>query len=182
VALLQCTNIVFLKTCRELISRYINRAESSGENAMNEGIAPFFSPFTLLIGGSLVAIGFLSLFDLHFLKTPLRGKIALVVGLIFIVATEAMFATSSASGRYLEGQKVDLTECEFQTERDFPNERRDNPKLISEKITSCMNLLGYEWLNTHPHCNEAPISTNVFCYLPTGPMDRKIVSFQMGFE
>ena len=149
---------------------------------MNEGIAPFFSPITLLLGGVLVAIGFLSLFDLHFLKTPMQGKIALVVGLMFIVATEAMFATSSAGGRFFVGQKSDLTECEFQIERDFPAERKDNPYLVSEKITSCMVQLGYDWSDEHKHCKEAPISTNAFCYLPTGPMDRRIVAFQMGFE
>jgi len=149
---------------------------------MNEGIAPFFAPFTLLIGGALLAVGLLSLLDLHFFKTPLRGKIALATGLLFIVATQLMFATSSMGGRYFEGQKTLLTDCEYKVERDFPQERRDNPKLISEKITACMTDLGYEWSAEHDHCKEAPLATNVFCYLPTGAMDRKIVAFQMGFE
>jgi hypothetical protein len=149
---------------------------------MNEGIAPFFAPFTLLIGGALLAVGLLSLLDLHFFKTPLRGKIALATGLLFIVATQLMFATSSMGGRYFEGQKNLLVDCEYKIERDFPLERRDNPKLISEKITACMSDLGYEWSAEHDHCKEAPLATNVFCYLPTGAMDRKIVAFQMGFE
>jgi hypothetical protein len=149
---------------------------------MNEGIAPFFAPFTILIGGALVAIGLLSLLDLHFFKTPLRGKIALAVGLAFILATQMMFATSTVGGRYFEGQKTLLTDCEYKVERDFPLERRDNPKLISEKITACMTDLGYEWNTEHGHCKEGPLATNAFCYLPTGPMDRRVVAFQMGFE
>ncbi len=149
---------------------------------MNEGIAPFFAPFTLLIGGALLAIGLLSLFDLHFFKTPLRGKLSLAIGLAFMLATQVMFATSSAGGRYFEGQKALLTDCEYKVERDYPAERRDNPKLIGEKITACMGDMGYEWSSSHAHCAEAPIATNVFCYLPSGAMERRIVAFQMGFE
>ena len=149
---------------------------------MNEGIAPFFSPLTLIIGGALLAVGILSLFDLHFLKTKAQGKVALVLGLVFLVATEAMFVTSGAGGRYLEGQKMDVTECEFQIERDFPNERRDNPKMIEQRIKSCMDQMGYDWSEDHTHCQEARLSTNVFCYMPRDSMQRSIVAFQMRFE
>lgn len=149
---------------------------------MNEGIAPFLSPITLFIGGGLLAIGLLSLFDLHFFKTKTQGKIALAVGLVFIVATEALFVTSGASGRYFEGMKIDVTECEYQVERDFPAERRDNPKLIEQKIRTCMEDLGYDWADAHEHCQEARLSTNVFCYLPRAAMQRSIVAFQMRFE
>ncbi|MGJ0391417.1 MAG: hypothetical protein ACR650_01445 [Methylocystis sp.] len=149
---------------------------------MNEGIAPFLSPLTLIIGGGLIVIGILSLFDLHFLKSKTQEKVALILGLVFIVATEAMFVTSGASGRYLEGQKIDVTECEFQVERDFPVERRGDPQLIEQKIKACMNNLGYDWIETHEHCLEAKLSTNVFCYIPRAAMQREIVAFQMRFE
>jgi hypothetical protein len=149
---------------------------------MNEGIAPFLSPLTLIIGGGLLAIGLLSLLDLHFFKTKTQGKIALALGLVFIVATEAMFVTSGASGRYFEGMKMDVTDCEYQVERDFPLERRDNPKLIEQKIRSCMDQMGYDWSEAHEHCQEARLSTNVFCYIPRAPMQRSIVAFQMRFE
>lgn len=149
---------------------------------MNEGIAPFLSPLTLIIGGGLFVIGVLSFFDLHFLKSRTQEKVALILGLVFILATEAMFVTSGASGRYFEGQKIDVTDCEFQVERDFPLERRDNPKLIEEKIKSCMDTLGYDWTEDHEHCQEARLSTNVFCYMPRDKMQRSIVAFQMRFE
>lgn len=149
---------------------------------MNEGIAPFLSPITLFIGGGLLTIGLLSLFDLHFLKTPTQGKIALAIGLLFILATEAMFVTSGASGRYFEGMKIDVTDCEYQVERDFPRERRDQPALIDEKIKACMDTLGYDWSEEHYHCQEARLSTNVFCYIPRETLQRSIVAFQMKFE
>ncbi len=149
---------------------------------MNEGIAPFFSPLTLIIGAALFTVGVLSLFDLHFLRTKTQGKIALIVGLLFIVATEAMFMTSGAGGRYLEGQRMDVTDCEYQIERDFPSERRDNPRLIEQKIKACMDNLGYDWSEDHKHCQEARLSTNVFCYMPRDSMERTIVAFQMRFE
>jgi hypothetical protein len=149
---------------------------------MNEGIAPFLTPLTLIFGGGLLVIGILSLFDLHFLKSRMQEKVALILGLVFILATEAMFVTSGASGRYFEGQKIDVTECEFQVERDFPLDRRDNPRLIEQKIKACMDDLGYDWTETHEHCREAKLSTNVFCYIPRAPMQREIVAFQMRFE
>lgn len=149
---------------------------------MNEGIAPFFSPLTLFIGGGLLAVGLLSLLDLHFFKTPLQGKVALAIGLLFILATEGMFVTSGASGRYFEGMKMDVTDCEYQVERDFPMERREQPKLIEQKIKACMDTLGYDWAATHEHCQEARLSTNVFCYLPRAALQRSIVAFQMRFE
>lgn len=149
---------------------------------MNEGIAPFLSPITLFLGGGLLAIGLLSLLDLHFFKTKTQGKIALALGLVFIVATEAMFVTSGASGRYFEGMKIDVTDCEYQVERDFPMERRDNPGMIEQKIRACMDTLGYDWTDAHEHCQEARLSTNVFCYIPRAAVQRSIVGFQMRFE
>lgn len=149
---------------------------------MNEGIAPFLSPLTLILGGGLLVIGILSFFDLHFLKSRTQERVALVVGLVFILATEAMFVTSGASGRYFEGQKIDVTDCEYQVERDYPLERRENPKLIEQKIKGCMDVLGYDWSETHEHCQEARLSTNAFCYIPRSPMQRSIVAFQMRFE
>jgi hypothetical protein len=93
-----------------------------------------------------------------------------------------MFVTSGASGRYFEGQKIDVTDCEYQVERDFPLERRANPQLIEDKIKSCMDNFGYEWSEAHEHCREAKLSTNVFCYLPRTGMQRSIVAWQMRFE
>lgn len=149
---------------------------------MNEGIAPFLSPITLLLGAGLFVMGFLTLIDLDFFKTKTQGLVALMFGVLFLVATEAMFVTSGAGGRYFEGLKLDVTDCEYQIERDFPMERRENPKFVHEKIVACMDALGYDWSDGHDHCGEARLATNPFCYMPRAPMQRAIVAFQMRFE
>jgi len=149
---------------------------------MNEGIAPFLSPITLILGSGLFVVGLLSLFDLHFMKTKARGMAALVLGLLFLLVTEALFVTSGAGARYFEGQKLDVTDCEFDVERDFPLERRDNPQLVHDKIVACMDRAGYDWTEAHGHCQEAKLATNPFCYIPRPMMQKAIVGFQMRFE
>jgi hypothetical protein len=150
---------------------------------MNEDIATFLAPFTLLVGGGLVALGLLSFINLNYFKTALRARLALALGLFFILATEALFVTSSSSGRYFPGQKLDVTDCEFMAERDNPLERGKNgSRVIHDNIVACMAGLGYEWTLEHEHCKEAPIATNAFCYLPKAALQRTLVAFQMRFE
>ncbi len=150
---------------------------------MNEDIATFFAPFTLLLGGGLVALGLLSFFGLDYFKTKLRARVALATGLLFILATEALFLTSSSSGRYFPGQKMDVTDCEFAAERDYPLERgKAGSHVIHDQIVACMGKLGYDWSNEHDHCREAPIATNAFCYLPKAALQRSLVALQMRFE
>lgn len=149
---------------------------------MNADIGTFFAPITLIIGGALLAIGLLSFLDLHFFKAKWRGKAALALGLAFILVTETMFVTSSAGGRYLYGQNADVTDCEFETEQAFPQERGKKSVVIDQNIRQCMDRLGYDWTTEHPHCQEAQLATNSFCYLPKKAFDRAIVAFQMKFE
>ncbi len=149
---------------------------------MENGLATFFAPITLLVGGGLVAVGLLAFLDLNFFKTKLRAKVGLAIGLVFLVATEAMFLTSTGTGRYFAGQTLDVTDCEFQVETAFPLERGKHGQVIPENIKTCMERLGYEWTTDHPHCQEAQLATNNFCYLPTAPLARAIVGFQTKFE
>ncbi|MFY9628878.1 MAG: hypothetical protein WAK03_12120 [Methylocystis sp.] len=149
---------------------------------MNEDIGTFFAPITLLIGGALIAAGLLSFLDLNYFKTKLRARVALAVGLAFLFATEAMFLASSGAGRYLAGQRLDVTDCEFKVEEAFPLERGKSGNVIGQNIKQCMDQLGYEWAIDHAHCQEAKLATNTFCYLPRNPFARAIVAFQMKFE
>ena len=149
---------------------------------MENGLATFFAPITLLAGGGLVAVGLLAFFDLNFFKTKLRAKVGLAIGLAFLTATEAMFLTSSGAGRYLAGLRLDVTDCEFRVEEAFPLERGKPGRVISDNIKACMDELGYDWSTDHPHCEEAKVATNTFCYLPRAPLARTIVAFQMKFE
>jgi len=153
---------------------------------MNEDAAAFVAPITLLFGGGLVALGLLSFLNLNYFKSKLGAQAALAVGLVFLVATEALFVTSSGSGRYFSGQRIDVTDCEYEAEQANPLERgkngRVNGQVIGEAIKTCMDRLGYEWTEEHPHCAEAVTATNTFCYLPKAAFSRTIVAFQMKFE
>ncbi|MBI1868788.1 MAG: hypothetical protein HYS06_10935 [Methylocystis sp.] len=149
---------------------------------MNEGIATFIAPMTLLLGGGLFSVGLLSFLDLRFFKTKFQGKVALAAGLAFVLLTEFIFATSGASGRFLAAQKVDVTDCELDGETALPAERHKDSKILHAHIVTCMKELGYEWTTEHDHCKEGPISTNPYCYLPTHRLARVVNSFQMKFE
>jgi len=149
---------------------------------MNEGVAGSLGAMVLIVGGGLLTIGLLSLLDLDFFKSKQRNLGALAMGLALVVASEAVFLTSSGSGRYFSGQRADVTDCEFATEEAHPEERRTNPGLVRAEILKCMDRLGYDWTTDHEHCREAPVATNEFCYLPKDRFGRVLVAFQMKFE
>lgn len=149
---------------------------------MNEDLATFAIPLTLLLGGGLVALGLLAFLDLNFFKTKIQAKVALAIGLTFILATELLFMTSSQSTRFFAGQKSIVTDCELDGETAFPLERHKKSDAIHNYIVQCMDKAGFEWTEAHDHCREAPIATNAFCYLPKRPFDRTLVAFQMKFE
>lgn len=149
---------------------------------MNEDIAAFVAPLTLILGGGLVALGALSFMGMDYFDNKFKSRVAFAIGLAFIVATEFIFVTSSSSGRYFAGLKSDVTDCELDGETRLPDERHKNSRLLHDHIVGCMVRLGYEWNADHGHCREAQIATNSFCYLPTRPMARAIVRFQTTFE
>lgn len=149
---------------------------------MNEDIAAFIAPMTLMVGGALIALGILSFLNLDYFKTKFRSRLALAAGLAFIFATELIFVTSSQSGRFLSGQKIDVTDCELEGETALPLERHKDSKILHNRIVACMKKLGYEWTAEHDHCKEGPIATNPYCYLPERRFARTIVMFQTQFE
>lgn len=149
---------------------------------MNEDISAFIVPLTLILGGGLFALGALSFIGVDYFKTKFRNRVAFAIGLAFIVATELIFVTSSSSGRFFAGLKLDVTDCELDGETRLPEERHKDSKVLHDYIVACMSKLGYEWNVEHEHCKEARIATNSFCYLPMRPMARAIVRLQTKFE
>lgn len=149
---------------------------------MNEDIAGFIAPLTLMLGGGLLALGALSFLGIDYFDSKFKGRVAFAVGLAFIVATELVFVTGSSSGRYFSGLKLDVTDCELDGETKLPLERHKNSRVLHNYIVGCMERLGYDWNAEHEHCKEAQIATNSFCYLPQRPVARAIVRFQTAFE
>lgn len=93
-----------------------------------------------------------------------------------------MFASSSMSQRFLNGQRSDALECRLDAETALPEERHKNSQEMQNRIVQCMKGFGYEWTTGHKRCKEAPVATNAFCYLPTRPFDRVVTEFLMMFE
>ena len=149
---------------------------------MNESAGVFFSPITLLLGGGLFTLGLLSVFGLGFFKNKFQAGVALAMGLAFLVVTEAMFMTGGNAGRYFSAQNTDVTDCEYKAEQENPLERGKRTTVIPDEIRACMDRLGYDWTTEHPHCEEAKLATNSFCYLPKARFSRAIVAWQMKFE
>ncbi len=149
---------------------------------MNESAGVFFSPITLLIGGGLFTLGLLSVFGMNFFKSKFQASVALAIGLAFLLATETMFMTGGNAGRYFAAQSTDVTDCEYQVEQANPLERGKKTSVIPDEIRACMDRLGYDWTTEHPHCEEAKLATNTFCYLPKPRFSRAIVAWQMKFE
>ncbi|ARN82147.1 hypothetical protein [Methylocystis bryophila] len=148
---------------------------------MNESAGVFFSPLMLILGGGLFTLGLLSVFGLNFFKSTFQAGVALAMGLAFLVVTEAMFLTGN-SGRYFLAQGTDVTDCEYKAEQNNPLERGKRSSVIPDEIRACMDRLGYDWITEHPHCEEAKLATNSFCYLPKARFSRAIVAWQMKFE
>ncbi|WP_159727530.1 hypothetical protein [Methylosinus sp. Ce-a6] len=149
---------------------------------MNEDIAAFVAPLTLMLGGGLLALGALSFIGIDYFGTKFKARVAFAIGLAFIVATELVFVTGSSSGRYFSGLKTDVTDCELDGETRLPEERHKNSRVLHDYIVGCMERLGYDWNAEHEHCKEARIATNSFCYLPKRAVARAIVRFQTAFE
>lgn len=145
-------------------------------------MATFVAPVTLLLGAGLFAAGALSFLDIHFFKTKFGERAALAGGLALIVVTEFIFASSSMSMRFLNGQRSNVLECRLDAETALPDERNKNSPIIHDHIIRCMNGFGYEWTTGHSRCKEAPVATNPFCYLPMQFFDRVVTEFQMKFE
>ena len=149
---------------------------------MNENAGVFFSPITLLIGGGLFTLALLTVFGMDFFKSKFQAGVAVAMGLAFLVATEAMFMTGANAGRYFAAQGADVTDCEYKAEQANPLERGKKSSVIPDEIRACMDRLGYDWTTEHPHCEEAQLATNSFCYLPKTRFSRAIVAWQMKFE
>jgi hypothetical protein len=149
---------------------------------MNESAGVLFSPITLLIGGGLFTLGLLSVLGMNFFKTKFQAGVALATGLAFLLATETMFMTGGNAGRYFAAQSTDVTDCEYKAEQANPLERGKKTNVIPDEIRACMDRLGYDWTTEHPHCEEAKLATNTFCYLPKPRFSRAIVAWQMKFE
>lgn len=149
---------------------------------MNQDMFTFIAPLTLVIGAGLLAAGLLSFFDIHFFESRRAERAALAGGLALIFVTELIFSASGPSMRFLNGQRSDLLECRLEAETALPEERHKDSVIIHAHILRCMDRFGYEWTTASRRCQEEPISTNPFCYLPRRSFDRLVTEALMALE
>jgi hypothetical protein len=148
---------------------------------MNQDLSVFITPFALVIGCALIAAGGLYFIDIQFLRSRAQAIAALVVGFAIIGALEVVLAGSSVS--FFKAQQAQTSTCELEGESAHPEARfGGDANVIHKHILGCMQEAGYEWSPGHRNCNDAPLATNPFCYLPAGGFDRAVTAFQLKFE
>jgi hypothetical protein len=148
---------------------------------MNQDLSVFITPFALVIGCGLIAVGGLYFIDIKFLRSRIQAIAALVVGGFIIAALEVVLAGSSVS--FFKAQQVQTSVCELEGESAHPEARLGgDANIIHKHILGCMQEAGYEWSPTHRNCKDAPVATNPYCYLPASGFDRTITAFQLRFE
>lgn len=148
---------------------------------MNQDLSVFVTPFALVVGCALIAAGGLYFIEIQFLKSRLQAIAALVAGFLVIGALEIVLAGSSVS--FFKAQQVQTSACELEGESAHPEARLGaDADVIHKHILACMKLAGYEWSPGHRNCNDAPLATNPYCYLPLDSFDRSITAFQLKFE
>lgn len=151
---------------------------------MEQDVSIFLAPVIIIVGGGLIATALLTFFNYHFYKTKLQAAGAFAAGLVLIGVLELMFISgNSASGFFFESQKRQVTACELEGEAAHPEQRgvKNSPE-IRKSILQCLNEAGYEWAGNHRNCQEAPVATNPFCYLPTDFLSRAFTNVQLVFE
>jgi hypothetical protein len=151
---------------------------------MEQDVSIFLAPVIIIVGGGLIATALLTLFNYHFYKTKLQAVGALIGGLVLIAVLELMFISGNVSaGFFFENQKQQVTACELVGEAAHPDQRgTHNSSEIRQTIIGCLNDAGYEWAGDHHNCQEAPVATNPYCYLPTGLLSRAFTHVQLVFE
>lgn len=148
---------------------------------MNQDIAVFLVPMLLGIGSILATAGGLYFIDIKFLKSRSQAIASLLGGLLVFAVLEILLYGSAAA--FFNAQQLQTSDCELQGEAANPNARRGgNPQVLHDAIVACMKQAGYVWTADHPHCRDASVATNPFCYLPDGGLERTITNLQMKLQ
>jgi len=56
--------------------------------------------------------------------------------------------------------------------------RDDSGQVIFKHVVRRMKTAGYMWTNQHKRCQDAPVSTNLLCYLPDRTFARAITTLR----
>ncbi len=135
----------------------------------------------IFAGSGLTAAGFLYFLGIKFCADRLQAILALSTGLLLAIGGE--FALTASSMSFFKAQQAQASVCLLEGEAAHPAEPRSDPaKIIYTHIVSCMKAGGYVWTMANKHCQEAPLASNAFCYLPSAILPRAVTWAQMQFE
>ncbi len=148
---------------------------------MNQDIAVFLVPLVLVLGCVLLTAGGLFFIDIRFLSSARQAIGSLLGGVVVLAFLEVLLYGSATA--FFNAQQLQTSACELEGESAHPEARLGADAVVLHKaITGCMKEAGFEWIGEHPHCKDAPVATNPFCYLPMSSFDRTITSIQMNFQ
>jgi len=84
---------------------------------------------------------------------------------------------------FFKAQQIQTSACGLEGETAHPTDRRDDSgQVIFKHVVRRMKTAGYMWTNQHKRCQDAPVSTNLLCYLPDRSFARAITTAQVASE
>jgi hypothetical protein len=135
----------------------------------------------VFVGSALATAGGLYFINIKFCKDGVQAAVSLLGGLLLVAGGEVAVTGSSAA--FYKSQQAQTSVCELEGETAHPADRRhDTNRTLFNHIVGCMKAAGYDWTDTHEHCQEAPVATNPLCYLPQDGLARAITQVQVSFE
>lgn len=135
--------------------------------------------FVIVAGGVAFSGGAAALKQTRDSLSP--GIVFAAAGLIFVAGISVHF-TGSSNTAFLKGQMARATQCELEGESVHPDSRGGKTGVIARHIVSCMASAGYDWSETASRCQDAPVATNGYCYVPATWFDRTITTAQLAFD
>ena len=135
----------------------------------------------VFIGSALTAAGGLYFINIKFCKDPVQAIAMLVGGLVMVAGGE--IAVTGSSNSFFKAQQIQTSACGLEGETAHPTDRRDDSgQVIFKHVVRRMKTAGYMWTNQHKRCQDAPVSTNLLCYLPDRTFARAITTAQVASE
>ena len=148
---------------------------------------------TALAMGTAFLIGFIMVVagGIGFMKSQLvlfdsrsklaQGVVFAAAGLMFVGGMSVHF-TGSTNTAFLRGQRAQTSSCELSSEAAHPDQRGGSKGVIGRAIVQCMQSAGFEWNLGEAQCQEAPVATNSYCYLPKARFARAVTLAQLAFD
>ncbi len=153
---------------------------------MTPELTALFMAVAFALGTVMVVVGGMGFMRSNLVLMQTRSRLA--QGVVFAAAAFMFVAgigvhfTGSSNTAFLKGQMQRASQCEMEGEAAHPDARGGSTGVIGRHIVACMNASGFQWAQDEARCQEAPMATNGYCYVPAAWFDRAIVTAQLAFD